>query len=148
MINSVGVTVVSGVSKAGHHVRTPRHDFHCLGNRHAGVTDTSCPRLNMQSSWVPVVKKQASLQQDTCPDTEYSYSQALFLPELHHVNFLYTDPNSHVPPELPRALCKPSEFTCAACVTQHEFVRASQHEFVPSTPRAQPTLRECAWSIW
>ena len=37
--------------KAGHHVRTPWNDFHCLGNRQAEVTNASCPRLNMQSSW-------------------------------------------------------------------------------------------------
>ena len=39
----------------------------------------------------------------------------------------------------------------AACRVHHEFARAacvSQHEFVSSTPRGQPTLRECTWSAW
>ena len=44
----------------------------------------------------PAAEKQASLQQDTRPGTEYSYSSALFLSQLHRMNYMYTHPNSHV----------------------------------------------------
>ena len=88
---------------ANNHVRTHPNDFHCLGNQQAEVTAATYLPTSQQ-------KKQISPQQDTQPGTEESYSLALFLPELHRMNYMYTGPNKHVSPELPRALCNPSEF--------------------------------------
>ena len=75
--------------KASHHIGTPWHDFHHLGNQQAGVLIASCPRLDMQLSWRLLQRSRASLQQDTRPGTEYSYTHR-FCSSPNSTSMIYT----------------------------------------------------------
>ena len=118
---------------------------HNLGNRQAGVPICVLPTFRHATFLAPAAEKQASQQQDTRPGTEYSYSSALLLSQLHRMNFMYTHPNSHVPLNYHMHCGKPNEFTRAACVPKHEFVRASCKS---CSPCGQPTLRVWTWTTW
>ena len=57
------------------------------------IPNASCPRLDMQRSGRLLQKRKLLYGRTPVPDTEYSHSWALFLPELHRMNYTYTGTN-------------------------------------------------------